>query len=377
MDYRREFADFEDVAFLDVAEQGPLPLVSARAAQAAIEWKKLPHQIPHGIYFDLPDRVRAAVARLIAARPEDVALTTGATGGFSAVAAGLDWKAGDEILVGQGEFPAHFSAWLDLERAGIVRVKVVTPRERFITVEDYVREITPRTRLVSVSLVRFDNAARLDAPRLAHACHQAGAALLLDASQCAGAMPMDVRELGADFIVSAGYKWLLSPYGTGFFWITPAWQERLRLGPLYWMALEGARNFHDLALEKLQTVPGARRWDSPETASFFNLAAMDTSLDFLLRAGAQTIFAHNAELIQQLLDRLPRDCCVLASPAEQERRGPFVCIAARTTEKTRALFEKLRAAQIIVSFRQNALRIAPHLYNTPRDIAHLASALAV
>lgn len=377
MDYRQEFADFEGVTYLDAASQGPLPLASARAAHSAVEWKKLPHRIPEAEYFGLPDRVRAAVARLIGAEPEEVAVTTGATGGFTAVAAGMDWKPGDEVLVAQGEFPAHFSTWIELKRAAGLRVKIIRPRDRFITADDYIENLGPRTRLVSASLVRFDDAARLDAPRLAEACHAAGAALLLDASQCAGGMPISVHALGADFIVSAGYKWLLSPYGTGFFWVRRDWIEHLQLGPVYWMALEGAREFHDLPIGKLKLAPGARRWDSPETSNFFNLSAMEASLEFVQRVGPAAIEEHNAGLIAQLVERLPRDRCVLASPKDAARRGPFVCVAGRKPEETRDLYRKLRESQIIVSFRQGALRIAPHLYNTQRDIARLVSVLSV
>src|SRR5260370_22794278 len=100
-----------------------------------------------------------------------------------------------------------------------LKLNIVSPRERFITAVDLIAAITPRTRIVSVSLVRYDDGSLLDAARVADACHKQEALLLLDASQCCGAIPMDVNQLGADFIVSAGYKWLLSPFGTGFFWV--------------------------------------------------------------------------------------------------------------------------------------------------------------
>lgn len=377
MDYRREFADFEGVAYLNAANQGPLPLASARAAQAAIEWKKLPHQLPEGIYFDLPDRIREKCARLIGGDPGEIAVTTGASGGFHAVATGMDFQPGDEVVVARGEFPAHFSTWLPYEKAGRLQLRVIAPRGRFIAAEDYIEHIGPRTRLVSASLVRFDNSARLDAARVAEACHAQGAAFLLDLSQCAGAIPMQIRELGADFGVCAGYKWLLSPYGTGFFWVSPEWIPRLQLGPFYWQALEGARDFRTLPLDAPRLAPGARRWDSAETGNFINLAAMDASLDFLLAAGVETIARHNAMLVSEIVERLPRDRCALASPAKPENRGPYVCIAARRGEETPALHAKLRDAQIHVSLRENALRIAPHLYNTADDIARLIKVLSV
>src|SRR6201981_1033858 len=111
-----------------------------------------------------------------------------------------------------------------------LKVKIVGPKERFISSDDLIAALTERTRLGSVSLVRYDDGSLLDAPRVARASQQQGALLLLDVSQCCGAMPMDVKELGADFLVCAGYKWLLSPFGTGFFLVKSEHLSRARPG---------------------------------------------------------------------------------------------------------------------------------------------------
>lgn len=375
-DYRSEFADFGETVYLNAAYQGPLPVAAVRAGQQALEWKALPHTIPEGVHFDLPDRIRQKIASIIGGEPAEIAVTTGASAGMASVAAGMDWRAGDEVLVARGEFPSHFATWLQYARAGKLRMRVIEPHGGFVSARDYIENIGPRTRLVSASLVRFDDGALLDAALVAEACHQAGAALLLDLSQCAGAMPISVRELGADFAVGSGYKWLLGPYGTGFFWVASEWTERLQLGAIYYMALDGARNFQNLPLSNLQPAPGARRWDSPETASFANLSVFDVSLDLILRAGVESIAAHNAALINEIVARLLERRCILASPAESERRGPFVCVAAQRQEKTAELFEKLREAQVIVSLREHALRIAPHIYNTAEQISRLADVLS-
>jgi selenocysteine lyase/cysteine desulfurase len=376
LDYRSEFAEFDGATYLNAAGQGPLPLASARAAQSALEWKKLPHRMPDSVYFGLPDRVRALLAALMGGEPEEFAITSGASSGMIAVAANFDWKRDDEVLVGRGEFPAHFSTFMPLEEARGVRVKVVAPRDRFIATEDYIEQITPRTRMVSASLVRFDDGSRLDAPRLAAACRKADVSFLLDLSQCACAIPIDLRETGADFAVSSGYKWLLGPYGTGFFWARREAMEKLRPAPFYWMALEGARNFHSLPLDKLKPAAGARRWDAAETANFSNLSAMQASLEFIERVGVKAIAEHNENLMARLIERLPRDTCVLASPGAAEKRGPYVCVAARKADRTPELFQKLQDAQVFVSLRENALRISPHVYNTERDVAKLIAVLS-
>lgn len=376
-DYRREFADFEGVAYLNIANQGPLPLASARAGQAAIEAKKLPYKISYDLYFDLPDRIRGKLAGLIGATSEEIAITSGASAGLSAVAAGMEWQPGDEVLVARAEFPAHFAAWLPYQKAGKLRIRVIAPHGRFITADDYIEQIGPRTRLVSASLVRYDDGSMLDAARVAETCHAAGAMLLLDMSQCAGAMPLSIRDLGADFAASSGYKWLLGPYGTGFFWASPEWAKQFPCGPFYWQALEGARDFHSLPLEDLRPAPGARRWDSVETGNFINLAAWDTSLELLIKIGTEAIAKHNDALVADIIERLPRDCCVLASPSERERRGPYVCVSSRKPERNSELYERLREAEVVVSLREGALRISPYLYNTNEQIERLVKILSL
>jgi selenocysteine lyase/cysteine desulfurase len=264
-----------------------------------------------------------------------------------------------------------------MQASAQLKVTVVEPRGRFLTADDFIAQIGPRTRLVSTSLVRFDDGVRLDAAKIARACHDANALLLLDVAQCAGALPIDVRALGADFVAGSGYKWLLSPYGTGFFWARADLIERMRVGPFYWMALEDAEKFHTLSTGVYKLAKGARRWDSPETASFSNLAAMDASLALLLRIGVEAVWEHTQRLTAMMIDRLPRDRYVLASPGSADDRGPYACVAARKPDMTAQLFERLRTAQVFVSLREGALRISPHLYNSERDIDRLLTVLAV
>jgi cysteine desulfurase / selenocysteine lyase len=376
MDYRNEFSDFGDTVYLDVAGQGPLPRVSARALKQAFEWKERPQTMPREVYFGLPDRVRGLMARVIGAKPEEISVTTGASAGLAAIAFGIDWKTEDEVLVAEREFPAHFAAFAPLAERGWLRLRTVQPRGRFVTAEDFLPHIGAHTRLVSVSLVRFHDGSRLDPRPLADACHRVGAWLALDASQCAGAMPIAVRDTGADFLVSSGYKWLLGPYGTGFFWVREDRMQEMRPAPFYWTALPGASEFNSLNLAPYHPAPSPRRWDAPETAST-QLAATEASLEFLLRVGVETVWQHNRERIRQIIERLPLDRVVLASPAHAESRGPYVCVAARSPEKTRALHQKLRDAGVIVSLRENALRIAPHLFTTAGDIDRLVSLLSL
>jgi selenocysteine lyase/cysteine desulfurase len=101
-DWRQEWFENEEATYLNLAGQSPMPKVSFRAMQAAMEWKKFPERIPDTAFFDVPNRVRASIAKLINGKPGEIALTTGASTGIAAVAYGLDWKPGDEIITASG-----------------------------------------------------------------------------------------------------------------------------------------------------------------------------------------------------------------------------------------------------------------------------------
>jgi selenocysteine lyase/cysteine desulfurase len=242
-DWRQEWFEIEDATYLNLAGESPMPKVSIRAVQAALEAKKFPHHKADSTFFEVPNRIRASLAKLIGGKPEEIALTSGASAGVAAVAYALTWKPGDEVITAKGEFPLQYATWKPMEEREGLKLKIVAPRERFITADDLIAAITPRTRVVSVSMVRYDDGSLLDATRVANACHKQGALLLLDASQCCGAIQMDVHQLGADFIVSAGYKWLLGPFGTGFFWVKSEHLVMVRPAPFNWMALAGSDNF--------------------------------------------------------------------------------------------------------------------------------------
>jgi cysteine desulfurase / selenocysteine lyase len=376
-DWRQEWFEIEDATYLNLAGQSPTPKVAVRALQAALELKKFPQRIPDSAFFDLPNRIRASIAKLIGAKPQEIALTTGASTGMAAVALGLNWQPGDEVITAKGEFPLQYATWKPMEEREGIKLNIVAPRDRFYTADDFIAALTPKTRVVSVSHVRFDNGAMLDTARLAAACHAQGALFLLDVSQSCGAVPMNVADLGADFLVSAGYKWLLGPFGTGFFWAKSEHIANARPGPFYWMATGGADNFAALSVDDPKPGADAKRWDAAETANYFNHAPFEASLEFVLRAGPETVAAHNRKLIDFMYERLPKDRCVPTSPLDHSQRGPYGCFAARRPENTAALYERLRKENIITSLREGNIRVSPYLYNTERDIDRLISVITV
>jgi cysteine desulfurase/selenocysteine lyase len=374
--WRDAWFSHEGTVYLNAAGQAPMPRVSLEAVKASMEWKKFPYLLTDHMEMDLPKRVRASLAKLIGANAEDIALNTGASAGMVALAFGLDWKPGDEVLTTHREFPVQYTTWRPMEVREGVKLKVIAPRERWVAAEDFIEALTPRTRLVSVSMVRFDDGSMLDTARLGAVCRAQGTLLALDVSQCCGAIPMDVAKLGADFITCSGYKWLLGPYGTGFFWANSELVAKFRPGPYYWQGIAGLTHYGELIFENPKPSDGARAWDASETASHFNLSGWDASLHFLQEVGVETVAAHNQKLMAQLFENLPCDRCVITSPPEIERRGPYGCFAGTGPERTRELYERMKKHKLIASLREGNIRVSTHLYNGEEDIDKVVRVIA-
>ncbi len=366
----------DDVIYLDSAAHAVMPRVTRAAVVAALELSERPDRFDDTAFFDLPDRLRVSIATLIGASPREVALATGASAGLQVIAQNLAWKRGDGIVIAAGDFPLQYATWKPMEARVGAELTMVSPRGRFLTADDVIEAMTPRTRVVSVSHARFDDASLLDAAKVAAACRARGALLVLDVSQSCGAVPVDVHALGADAVVCAGYKWLLGPYGTGFFWLSDTLLEQLLPGPFYWTG-QKAGTFATLNMVDPEPSRDARRWDASEMATPFNLnlVALSASLELVLRFGPDTVLRHNRALIDALFERLPEHCAP-ASPLEREARGPYGCFTAGTPGETVALYERLGSSKIFVSLRQGRIRVAPHLFNSTKQIDALAEALA-
>src|SRR5271163_4387910 len=135
-DWRQEWFEIEDATYLNIAGQSPMPRVTIRAVQAALEAKKFPHHKPDSTFFEVPNRLRASIAQLIGGKTEEVALTTGASSGLAAVALGLKWKPGDCVITAKGEFPLQFTKWKPMEEREGIKLITLSPKGRFITADD-------------------------------------------------------------------------------------------------------------------------------------------------------------------------------------------------------------------------------------------------
>jgi selenocysteine lyase/cysteine desulfurase len=371
---RDDFFDFDGWAYLNCAYQGPLPRVTAAAIEEALELKRRPYGIRERLIVELPNQVRLLAAQLIGAEPDEIAIGTGATHGLNLAAAGLPLDGGTEVLLAPGEFPSNLFPWrYHAERRGYA-VRFVEIQGDHPEVDDYARAASRHTRAIAVALVGYSTGYRMDLPALSRLCKQRGWYLVVDACQAVGSVAFSVADFEPDILATGGYKWLLSPYGTGFTYVRKGLIEELQVPVVNWMGLESAEDFNALSRQTLSFAASARRFDVPETASFLNLFGLKRSLQYLLDVGVEVVEQHHRLLLDRLTAGLPEGFR-LASDPDPEHRSGIVFLAGKDTEATAAAHRRLREALVHTSLRENRIRVSPNIYNDESDIDRLLERL--
>ena len=369
-DYRTQFADFGETTYLNCAYQGVFPLSAVARAHEAVDLKCHPERIDPAEYFDLPQRVRNHLAAIIGSDEGEIALTSGATQGIGVVAAGLEFKPGDEVIVAASNFPCNFFSWIHLRRHG-VRVKVLRNEAGPLQVDDVARAFTSNTKLLALDWVDYSSGRRIDLAAIGGLVHERGAVFVVDGTQGVGALELDVHALPVDVLAVAAYKWLLGPYGTGFVYIREEFLDRLDLKVVNWTSVDGADNFDALPVDNFVLPHEARVFDMPGTANFLNLSTLEASLEFVRGVGTGAVSRHCGGLLDILAEGLKRRGYRLANHDRSRLPSPILSFQCKTDDATDRLYQQLKARQIEVSLRHRWIRVSPYLYNGKEDIERL------
>ncbi len=282
--------------------------------------------------------------------------------GISTVAFGLDWKAGDNIVIPCNEFSSNRLPWLAQAERG-VEIREVDIRSAENAERALCSAMDDRTRLLAVSAVQWTDGFRLNLNPLGEFCRQNQVLFFVDAIQQLGALQVDVTASHIDFLAADAHKWLLGPEGIAVFYSHAASRERLKLMQLGWHNLENHWTFIG------EGVPSstARRFEagSPNT---LGQVAMHASVQFLLSAGVtgieRGILANTAFLLEHLQ---AIKGVTITSRQEAERRSGIVSFrpAHQTVQK---LYDRLQTCGLRCSLRDDAIRLSPHFYQGEKEL---------
>lgn len=373
---------------------GPVPKAAARAITKSLALKTQPWTLSWQEHvLGIPAALKAEVAGLLRVPAGEISLTTNTSTGLSMVAQGFPWQAGDEVVLPLGEFPSNYWSWRALasrgvavrevplwdgHRAGDGAWKSVPPPADVDPEATLLAALGPRTRVLAVSWVRFQDGLRLDLRRLARGCTEVGVDLVVDGIQGAGTQPVDLEGVAA--FVSGGHKGLLGLHGQGFTWTTPSFTRSLA-PPGGWLCVEDFEDFSRPSTDyRRDWAADASRLDSG-LPNLVGCAALSESLRLLNVAGAENIAQHVGELQRSLLGILAGHAPLaaeverLGALLDANRLGPILAFhhQGRGADSLLDCLRRGQAANIHSTMREGYLRVALHGWHSRDDVERLGA----
>ena len=313
-------------------------------------------------------KTKANLGAMIGALPDRIAFAGNTSDGLNVLASGLEWRAGDRIILNDSEFPSNIVPFINLRRHG-VEIDFLETRQGEITAERIEELITPRTRLVSLSFVQFLSGFRADLDAIGGVCKKHGVIFCVDAIQGLGASPLNVRSANIGFLSCGAPKWLMGLMGIGFIYVSEELQQQIHQAYAGWTSNKNF--FGDFFKYRIDFDETARRYENG-TQNYAGIVALCESTTTLLEVGIENIQSHLQRMTDILIADVDDAGFEVMTPRDHSKRAGIVTFKCSDTGK---LFNSLAKENITVSLREGMIRVSPHFYNSPDEAAAFHSVL--
>jgi cysteine desulfurase/selenocysteine lyase len=362
---RQAFPSLEGKAYLNTAAEGIPPLVVGEALAQYFRDKQLgmDGRVPHMAQWDA---ARALTAQMFGLTAEEAGICSSSSEAYNLAAMALRLQPGDEVVINDLDFPAGSTPWL--QPVCPATVKVWRARDGGLRVEDLVPLLSPRTRLVTVSLVSYYNGYMIPLPAVVAAVHRHSPGMLaLDVTQALGRVPLELA--GVDLIVSSTHKWILASHGGGLVGVPKARTREWTVPAGGWFNLQDP--FEPDHLERVVSKPGAASF-TVGMPNFAAVYAIRAALEYIQGVSVPAIERAARPLVHACLDGLAKLPVELLTPREPDALAGILAVRHSALE---AIQRSLHAANIHVMHSAGRMRIAIHGYNTAADIDRLLGTL--
>tara|TARA_R110002074_G_scaffold228259_2_gene399811 strand:+ start:8826 stop:9971 length:1146 start_codon:yes stop_codon:yes gene_type:complete len=361
-DYSSEFNLDNDVIYLNHAAVAPWPCRTELAVNAFCRENVTIGSKKYANWLKVETHLKKQLATLINAESVDeIALVKNTSEALSFVAYGLDWKAGDNIVTSDEEFPSNMIPWESLANQGVT-VKKTALKGLSDPTDALIQQIDQRTRLLTISSVQYASGLRVDLERLGQACKKNNVLFCIDAIQSIGAFPFDVQKYQADFVMADGHKWMLGPEGLAVFYCRLQALDKLKLTQFGWHMVEDMGNY-DTPL--WSTAKSARRFECG-SPNMLSIHALSASIGLLLETGMDNVAANVIARGQYVIDKVKQNdsLTLLTNP---DKNGNNIIVFKSSNDDTDKLFDYLTTHNVVCAKRGGGIRFSPHFY-TPTDV---------
>jgi cysteine desulfurase/selenocysteine lyase len=352
-------------AYLNAASVALMPRM---AADAILDWQE--DLATRGtVHFDeeaeakVFDDLRHAAAGLLGAQPDEIAGASNASEALCSVAWALSPGADRNVVSARVDHPTTVYPWSRVARLTGCDVRLAPDKDGVIDANELMDLIDDRTSVVCVSHVQYSTGQRLDLAALAQVAHSRGAILVVDATQSAGAVPIDVVAEDIDVLVASGYKWLCGPFGAAILFVRRGLHDKLEPGLVGWRSTEQVWDFR---ADELEWASSARRFEFG-TMAYGCAIGLALATEHLLDIGIEKIHNYNLTLAGRLAEGLDELGAEFVTPSAADLKSSIVTVRFPRYDPAQ-IARRLNEEGVVVSPRIGAIRLSPHLYNTADDI---------
>lgn len=360
----------ENITYINGAYMSPQLKSVAQVGLESVVRKNNPMAISQDDFFTDRVLIKQRFAQLIDAPDyQNCAIIPSVSYGIATVAKNIALQRGDEILLVDEQFPSNVYAWREKANTTGATINVVAPPKTFENRgkhwnQNILEAINSKTKVVAIGHIHWADGTLFDLIEIRKRAHQVGAKLIIDGTQSIGALPFSVKEIQPDALIAGGYKWLLGPYSIGMAYYADTFNDGQPL-EYNWINRKNSEDFSQLVNYQDEYQPKADRFSVGESSNFILVPMQIKAMEQLLDWGIQNIqdYCHtiSAPAIQQLRDR----GCFIEDEVYRSKHLFGVYLPDHMDMEV--LKARFRESDISVGIRGEAIRVAPHVYNTAED----------
>ena len=349
-----------------------------KAGLRGLRAKRSPFNIKAQDFFSDANVLRERFAKLVnVSDPKRIAIIASASYGIANAAKNLNISKSQHIIVAADQFPSNYYTWQSLCNDTGAQMKIVTPPQALVNRgkiwnERVLESIDKNTRAVAIANTHWADGTKFDLEAIRKRTNEVGALLVIDGTQSVGALPFDVQKIKPDALFCAGYKWLFGPYSIAMGYYSEYFDKGKPMEDS-WMNRLNADDFAALVTYQPAYQPGALRYDVGEKSNFINVPMMINALEQINKWGVQNIQEYCSSLTEPAVEQLRSKGYWVED--KLYRGGHLFGIRVPKEISIDKLRETLLKNKVYVSLRGDAIRVAPNVYNTEKDLKKFVSIL--
>ena len=370
---RAQFPFTEKFVYFDAAHYTPYPQRSVKKLNEFITTFTTDYLNLSLKNMRLSQEFRGTCGKLLNCEADDIIITSNTTHGINIFANGIQLDPKDNnVAMLDSEFPAVVYPWLNQEKLGRANVMLI-PSDKGYANEALIKRTLMdfNVRVFTISLVQFLGY-RHSIRSIAEFCKKRNIYLVVDAIQATGVCPIDVQEMGIDYLSTGNQKWLMSPAGLGFTYISKKYRELIN--PTYAGTMNVNFNFDNFLDYKLDFKTSGEAYEN-STPNTLALIGTDEVLKYFMELGIKNIFDHIIDIQDKLIALLDKKKYKIESDLSSEHRSNILIFSHVDITKNKDVQKVLEEKKIYIAVREGFLRVSPHIYNNYSDAEQLADAL--